>query len=49
MEHKDQRTREKSVCVIGAGLSGLVTAKALLDEGLSVTVFEQYPEAGGTW
>lgn len=39
----------KSVCVIGAGPSGITAAKNLLDQGLEVTVFEQAAEVGGNW
>jgi len=39
----------KSVCVIGAGPSGITAAKNLLDQGLAVTVFEQSSEVGGNW
>ena len=35
------------VAVIGGGLAGLVAADRLLWEGLSVTIFEKFPEAGG--
>lgn len=41
--------KKKSVCVIGAGPSGITAAKNLLDEGLEVTVFEQSGEVGGNW
>lgn len=37
------------VCVIGAGASGVVTAKVLLQEGVDVVVFEQRNEFGGLW
>ena len=37
----------RSVAVVGGGLAGLVAADRLLASGLSVTVFEKYPEAGG--
>lgn len=40
---------KQNVLVIGAGLSGLVTAKTLLEYGYSVTVFEKEPEIGGVW
>lgn len=40
---------KQNVLVIGAGLSGLVTAKTLLEYGYSVTVFEKDPEIGGVW
>ncbi len=35
------------LAVVGGGLAGLVAADRLLSKGLSVTVFEKYPEAGG--
>lgn len=37
------------VCVIGAGAAGLVTAKHLLEEGLSVEVLEKRDGLGGLW
>ena len=37
------------VCVIGAGIAGLVTAKVLLEDGFDVTVFEKHSEPGGVW
>jgi len=37
------------VAVIGAGMSGLVTAKELLDEGLQVTIFEKADRVGGNF
>ena len=39
----------RTVCVIGAGLSGLVTAKVLKHDGFDVTVFEKAPTIGGVW
>lgn len=46
----------KSVCVVGAGPSGLVAAKNLLHQaasgsgaGFSVTVFDPQPRIGGLW
>ena len=38
-----------TVAVIGAGPSGLATARRLLEAGLNVTVFERKRKAGGTW
>ena len=39
----------RKVCVIGAGPSGIAAAKALLDEGHTVVVFEAGTEVGGNW
>jgi hypothetical protein len=38
-----------SVCVIGAGSSGLPVVKALKDNGIAVTCFERTPHIGGIW
>ena len=40
---------QRRVCVIGAGIAGLVTAKVLADDGFDVTVFEKEPTLGGVW
>src|SRR5512143_3727213 len=37
------------VCVIGAGIAGLVTAKVLKEDGFDITVFEKHSELGGVW
>lgn len=37
------------VCVIGAGMCGLVTTKCMLDAGFDVTCFEKNPYVGGRW
>ena len=37
------------VCVIGAGISGLVTAKVFSEDGFDVTVFEKDAGLGGVW
>lgn len=37
------------VCVIGAGCSGLVAAKALKERGIRATVFEMGSRVGGLW
>jgi len=37
------------VCIIGAGLSGLVTAKVLKADGFNVTIFEKESTPGGVW
>jgi cation diffusion facilitator CzcD-associated flavoprotein CzcO len=38
-----------SLGIIGAGLSGLVTAKTFLGAGFEVAVFEKEDEVGGVW
>jgi cation diffusion facilitator CzcD-associated flavoprotein CzcO len=40
---------KKSVCVIGAGVSGLAAAKAFLERGHDVTVVERSHDLGGVW
>lgn len=37
------------VAIIGAGISGVVTAAHLKSAGLNVTVFERSNAAGGVW
>lgn len=39
----------KTIGIIGAGLSGIVTAKTCLEYGYEVKVFEKDPELGGVW
>ncbi|MBE9104248.1 NAD(P)/FAD-dependent oxidoreductase [Nostoc cf. edaphicum LEGE 07299] len=39
----------KQICVIGAGVSGLVSAKTFLEEGYEVTLFEKRQGLGGVW
>lgn len=41
--------QKKRVGIIGAGVSGLVTAKVLKRDGFDVTVFEKEPTIGGVW
>ncbi|KAJ5770086.1 uncharacterized protein N7511_002137 [Penicillium nucicola] len=41
--------KPKRVAVIGAGISGVVTAGHLLAVGIAVTVFERSHAAGGVW
>src|SRR5881397_2152962 len=40
---------QRLVCVIGAGISGLVTAKVLAGDGFEVVVFEKASMLGGVW
>ena len=44
---KDKMVIEKSVIVIGAGISGLATARKLKSEGFTVTVLESQDKVGG--
>lgn len=37
------------VAVIGAGLSGIVSAKHLICSGIEVVVYERSSKAGGNW
>ncbi|XP_020918849.1 dimethylaniline monooxygenase [N-oxide-forming] 2 isoform X3 [Sus scrofa] len=39
----------KKVAVIGAGVSGLISLKCCVDEGLEPTCFEQTEDIGGLW
>ncbi|TRX87738.1 hypothetical protein FHL15_011368 [Xylaria flabelliformis] len=43
------RTPIKSVAVIGAGISGVVSAAHLIKEGFEVAVFERTGTVGGVW
>jgi cation diffusion facilitator CzcD-associated flavoprotein CzcO len=40
---------KKNVCVIGAGISGIVTAKTFHAKGHHVTVYERGADLGGVW
>lgn len=42
-------TESVRVAVIGAGISGVVTAGHLLAAGIQVTVLERNNAAGGVW
>lgn len=41
--------RQKKVCVIGAGVAGLVTAKVFKARGHQVTIVERSGDLGGVW
>lgn len=50
MEDEQQRFEGiRSVAVIGAGISGILATKYLLQAGLDVTVFERNDKPGGVW
>lgn len=49
LENQGPHGAKPTVCVIGAGPSGITAAKNLLDAGLRVTVFEQSDVVGGNW
>jgi cation diffusion facilitator CzcD-associated flavoprotein CzcO len=40
---------KKKVCIVGAGVSGLATAKVLRSRGHDVTVFDKVASLGGVW
>nr|XP_008262195.2 dimethylaniline monooxygenase [N-oxide-forming] 2 isoform X1 [Oryctolagus cuniculus] len=44
-----QETMAKKVAVIGAGVSGLISLKCCVDEGLEPTCFERTEDIGGLW
>uniref|UniRef100_T1JD35 Flavin-containing monooxygenase n=1 Tax=Strigamia maritima TaxID=126957 RepID=T1JD35_STRMM len=39
----------KKICVIGAGVSGLVAVKSCLEEGLNVVCYDMCDSVGGLW
>lgn len=45
----DEKKSPISIAIIGAGASGLTTARHAIDQGHYVTVFEQNNELGGVW
>lgn len=47
--HNKAENSARRVCVVGAGIAGLVTAKILRDDGFEVRVFEKEPSIGGVW
>ncbi|CAG5136608.1 unnamed protein product [Candidula unifasciata] len=42
-------TNQKDAIVIGAGISGLVTAKTLKEDNFAVTIIERSSDIGGLW
>ena len=49
MEPAENAVEEVDVLIIGAGWSGLVSCKYMLEEGLSVIVLEKRSHFGGVW
>ena len=54
LEYKMSSTKmnnnlNKDVCIIGAGIAGLVTAKTFLEDGVRVFIYERDSNLGGNW
>ena len=45
----DMSKQQPTVCIIGAGLSGLASIKCMLDAHLDVTCFEKDVDIAGRW
>lgn len=45
----EDQSRNKTVAIVGAGPSGLCTAKYMTDNGLVPTIFEKEATVGGLW
>ena len=46
---RDERSAKRRVCIIGAGVSGLVAAKVFAAAGREIVVVEKSAELGGVW
>jgi len=46
---REDRTAKRRVCIIGAGVSGLVAAKVFAAAGREIVVVEKSAELGGVW
>ncbi|GAA4651757.1 hypothetical protein GCM10023116_40410 [Kistimonas scapharcae] len=46
---KPRYTEKRHVAIIGAGYAGLITAHALKEKGIQVSVFEKQSGPGGLW
>ncbi len=46
---KQKKLKEKHVCIIGAGPSGITALKNILDENLKATCFDFNSDVGGNW
>lgn len=49
LKSSEHSTRKCKVAVIGAGASGITTAKCLLEDGHEPTIFESSDQVGGVW
>lgn len=49
LDETSGKARKISVAVIGAGPSGMASAKYAIEHGLDVTVYEQSNDLGGIW
>jgi len=50
MHDRDDVSRNPAIAIVGAGMSGLCVAIALLRRGITdVTIYEKADEVGGTW
>lgn len=47
--HDGKSPQTQRVAVIGAGVSGVVSAKYLKASGFEVVVYERSKQAGGNW
>ena len=47
--NQDKTKKKKHVCVIGAGVSGLVATKELREIGIDVTCYEMMPIISGVF
>ncbi|SLK10600.1 flavin-containing monooxygenase [Arthrobacter sp. P2b] len=49
MSRNNQRNVSERYCVVGAGPSGLIAARALLRRGIEVDIVDRNPTIGGVW
>jgi dimethylaniline monooxygenase (N-oxide forming) len=41
--------KQKTMCIIGFGVSGIISAKYALEQNVAITIFEKQSECGGVW
>lgn len=46
---RSQATKQKHVLIVGAGVAGLQTARALDKQGIKFTILERNDDVGGVW